>query len=207
MSKNLNSKTLLAIFSVMALMTACQPKSDDSVASTPLFQNCTGCGAFAQGLLYSAGSQGPEPVTVKPVPSIQATFSVYGDSVRQQQLLLSGGSMKSYSGPLFLNGAMDVNTPVTAGYCVIPAGHYQFQTVTVGQAQAGYFTVPMIQAIGPVQLMFSVVDGVPLDPDADGAVNRVSVQLNLLQGPLGTGGVPSLGGFSNCNDSIGLVLL
>lgn len=204
MSTNLKSKTLLAIFSIMALMTACQPKSDDSVASTPLFQNCAGCGGFGQALLYSAGSQGPEPGANG---SIQATVALYGDVVRLQQLQAQGSTAKNYSGPLFMNGTMVVSRPVSAGYCVIPPGTYQFQTVTVGQSQAGAFSIPQLQAIGPVQLMFTVTNGVPLDPDADGVPNRISVQLNLLQAPLGTAGVPTVGSFSNCNDSIGMVLL
>lgn len=197
LSKLFSAAALLAI---LGLSTACQPPKDDSVAATPLpFGPCANCGGFTQATLYNSVAEGTPLEGSFPM---RMEVRMVGDVLALQTLQAAGHSPKNYSGPIFVDGLLTFLKPVTAGYCVIPAGAYRFQTLTAGQSQNGVFSIPQIQAFGPTQLVFEIVKGLPLDPNADGVPDRVSFHLRLLQGP-----PTALAPIAACNDIQGMILL
>lgn len=191
-------KMTLAVLATSWLLTACQKSGSDSAPVTPVnpYGYCQGCSGFSQSMIFQAPAQG--------TGSFPVTFAIQmmGDANIIAQTQASGYSPgRMYTGPAFLTGTMSVAAQTFAGYCMIPAGNYQLNTLQVGQMQAGQFSIQQIEAVGPVRFVIAFSPGQVLDPDVNGVIDRVGGQLYFLQGP-----TQYYGGMSSCNDSQGVFL-
>lgn len=189
-------KIAMVTVATVGTLVACSKKNNDGGAGqvvTP-FGACSTCAGWTQGSLVNAPAQGSGsfPVTF--------SFNLIGDQNMINQTAMSGlNPAKNYQGPVFMNGSMVVSANTFSGYCSIPAGTYQLNTLQVGQMSMGVFVIPQFEAIGPTRLILSMQQGVIVDPNLNGQI-RINGQLLVLQGP-GYGGATT-----NCNDGAGVWL-
>lgn len=191
--QNLSRFTGLMIIS-FAVLISCQKKDSsnaNNVAPLPINQagiigTCAGCN-FAQVQLGQPTSYG---TTSFPV-SFQ--WNLLADQVAVQQLAYAGSSAKMYSGAIAATGTMTVSSQINLGYstyytgyaangCVIPAATYQINTLQVGQMNQGRaITIPQFEAVsGTTRIIFSLTDGVVLDPNLTGTIAHITGQLKPI---------------------------
>lgn len=174
----------------LAVMISCQKKDSSNanyIAPLPYapgpgaIGNCVGCG-ITNTVFGQPTSQGSAsfPITIN--------WNLLGDPAAIQQLAAYGQSAKNYSGPISVTGTMNVAAPIMlggggyyGGYgCQIPAGLYQLASLQVGNMTTGMFTIPQFEAVaagGVSRVIFSLNQGVVVDPAAMGTIAHVVGQL------------------------------
>lgn len=196
MKKETLIKTVILVSMIAGALFACTPKdkNDDQVAVLP-FGACEGCSGYSSGLIFTAPAQGI------PMFPAQMTIQAFGDAAMIQTLAVYTTSVaKLYSGPAYIQGTMNLPVASTIGYCVIPAGTYQFQTVQAGRMSGGILNVPQIEMIGPARITVSLQGNVVIDPDANGLIDRVGGKMFILQAS------GYMGSMIGCNDMAGIYL-
>lgn len=167
----------------LGLSVACNKKDNNNnqpvgyVGQTGYGVGCGNC-TFAQGVLGQAQSQGTTsfPVTIN--------WQIIGDQNIINQTMAMGYSIKNYSGPIALQGAMNLSQNVQAGYCMIPAGQYQLSSVQAGTMTGGVMQVPQLVAtVGGAQIVFNLSGAVGIDANGDGQFERIAGNLIPVQGP------------------------
>ncbi len=187
-------------------MLACNKKNDDPAPLAPSPVNPIGtyngvCGScnFSQYVLINAPSQAPMKSAI-----LTFQWQVIGDANIAQQASFSGATSvaKAYYGPVMVTGTISVSSQTMAGFCVIPAGTYNIQTVQAGQMQNAIIYAPELIASGPIQFRFSIPGAVGIDSDGNGIIDRIGGPLQVLN--VNGGAIP--GGYSSCSDNVGVVL-
>lgn len=169
-----------------AVLISCQKKNDSgTVYATPapinqvgLTGNCPGC-TFAQVQIGTPTSRYGSYLTIQ--------WDLIGDQTAAQQLVASGLSIKNYTGPIAARGVMSVTQALTLGYsygyggygCQLAVGQYQLNTLQVGQASQGSFSLPQIEAVGGngMRMVFSLTSAVVADPQGAGSIGHIFGQL------------------------------
>ncbi|MEK6773962.1 MAG: hypothetical protein AABY64_08470 [Bdellovibrionota bacterium] len=195
----------------LSLSIACNKKSDDQPPISPYGVGqfgagvCTNCN-FAQAQLGAAQSRGSSsfPVTIN--------WTLIGDQNMVNQTLAQGmNPQKNYTGPLALQGAMNLSQSVQAGNCVIPAGQYQLSSVQAGTMSYGSINIPQLVAVvGGAQIVFSLQGAVVIDANGDGQIDAIAGLLRPMQGPGYNGygysgaypGYPGYPGYPNQNPGV-----
>ncbi len=219
---NLKKKITMAwalLVITLGLSVACN-KKDNNSNPAPVggaggygTNGCMNCN-FAQGILAQAQSQGSSsfPVTIN--------WQIIGDQNMVNMVAMQGYSIKNYTGPIALQGAMNISQTIQAGYCLIPAGQYQVSSVQAGSMTGGVMQVPQLVAnVGGAQIIFALSGAVGIDANGDGQFDRIAGNFVPVQGPgynYGGGMYPGgyqypgynngmVGGMVSCND-IGVYL-
>lgn len=174
------------IFVVSAVIATCGKKDDSSrsgggPAPAPV-QPTFGTGYVIQNgqevLLSSVISNGPVHMPI----SVSWSFMANQLLVQRTEMFGVGTSVqKAYNGPIAVRGTMSIPATYALGNCQLPAGTYTIVPLRAGHwGPYGVINVPMFEAInGNVHLMFSFLNGVIVDPNADGVVDRIAGSLRL----------------------------
>lgn len=173
-----------------AVLISCQKKDSSNtnyVAPLPTSPAatagvCAGCN-FPQMQMGELMSEGTSSFPVRIV------WRLVGDQQRiQQTAAYMGTSVKNYSGPIAVTGEMNVLSQINIGNpyyttyanngCVIPPGVYQINTLQVGNATSGSFTIPQFEAVmGATRVIFALGNATIVDPNADGILDRTNDHL------------------------------
>ncbi len=172
-----------------AVLISCQKKDSSNTSyvapvvpltTAGIAGQCVGC-SFAQVQLGEVMSEGTSSFPVR------IFWRLIGDQVRVQQMAAYGSSVKNYSGAIAVTGEFNVLSQITVGSsyytgyasgCVIPAGVYQINTLQVGNATNGSFTIPQFEAVsGATRVIFTLGNATLIDPNADGVLDRANDHL------------------------------
>ncbi len=175
-------RTFSMIAASIMLIISCGNKGDSSGSSGspgPLTNTNFGAGYVIPGqevLLSSVHSVGP---WFLPVVMNWQFMANQAQIYQGSGFGYSTSIQKSYNGPIAARGTMTIPTTYRLGSCVIPAGSYTLVPLAAGQwGPFGFVNIPSFAAVsGGTQLLMSLIQGVIVDPNADGNADKVAGSL------------------------------
>lgn len=156
--KNLNplfSKAALT-FSIVVLtaiagsLIGCKQPANTNQQVLPVYQNCLNCSGLVGGQEFFRAEAKDYS------NQLRAQLSFVGAQVFSSFTNYYASPVVTYTGPVAVQGALQIDLGLNSMGCIIPAGTYNVTTLQAGQWMRSAMAGVRLQALGPAQIVLSI---------------------------------------------------